>query len=444
MDETTYNSSDPDRTLPMTKPGGPPPPSTILPREISGRFKIRRAIGSGTFGIVYLAEDLKIGRLVAIKQLFPRNADDSTIQQRFLLEAKIAGQLEHPNIIIVYNIEGDEQSTAIIMEYLGGGNLEDLLKKENTLNPKIAINIMLGILNGLSAAHHIMVVHRDIKPQNIIFAIGAAPKITDFGVAHLPPSAGGVEELFEEERGSIIGTPLYMSPEQVLMKDVDSRTDLYSAGVILYRMLSGHTLFPYKKNAEMEEVRDLILHTKPESIRKFRKDVPKEIDDVLFRMLDKKPENRYPNASEVARDLIKVSAKLKSKTPDGKVPAPMIGELLYSPASILEDIISLLLVDGVITPPERTELEKRTEKLGLSEIQSRAIEEKIREEKDLPRLEDLEKLRAMAEHFFELSRGQCLDEDQLRQLKVLQCQFRVSKEELKSICMQCAEKFSKK
>ena len=271
MADTIYNSSDPDRTLPMTSPGGPPPPSTILPKEISGRYKIRRAVGSGTFGIVYLAEDLKIGRLVAIKQLFPRNAGDSTIQKRFLLEAKIAGQLEHPNIIIVYNVEGDEQSTAIIMEYLGSGSLEDLLRREPMLEPRIAINIMLGILNGLGAAHHIMVVHRDIKPQNIIFAIGSTPKITDFGVAHLPPNAGGVEELFESERGSIIGTPLYMSPEQVLMKEVDSRTDLYSAGVILYRMLSGHTLFPYKKNTDMEEVSDFILNTRPESVRKFRK-----------------------------------------------------------------------------------------------------------------------------------------------------------------------------
>jgi serine/threonine protein kinase len=360
------------------------------PRKISDRYYIKRSLGSGSFGMVFLAEDRKLGRLVAIKQLFGALSDNPDIKRRFLQEAKIAGQLEHPNIVIVYNIEGEEDETFIVMEYLGGGSLEELLRKEGMLDIKTAGRIMMGILTGLDAAHSIMVVHRDVKPHNILFGINAVPKITDFGVALLPAAAGGVEGIdYGEEKYSVIGTPLYMSPEQIMMMDADCRTDLYSAGVIFYKMLSGANMFDLEKNSEMEDVKQAIFTSNPKRIEEFRSDAPSEFNDFLNKLLRKDPDERYASASEAMKALVQILSKIEWKEDPEALFAPT-SKIINSPAAILEDIIYLLLVDGIITDTEREELKKRTERLGLSEIQSRALEEKVRKERKLPSLENLE------------------------------------------------------
>ncbi len=399
-----------DKTLPMTE-RQLEETSRFFPRAISERYKIRRPLGSGAFGAVYLAEDLKLGRLVAIKQLYSMTADDSKIKQRFFQEAKIAGQLEHPNIVIVYNIEGEDDSTFIVMEYLGGGSLHELLRKESRLEIRTAIQIMLGILTGLDAAHHIMVIHRDIKPHNILFGINSVPKLTDFGIALLPKHAGGIDDMSHANK-TLFGTPMYMSPEQIMMETLDQRSDLYSAGVILYRMLTGRELFVLKKNWELHEAAELILRKKPERIETFRNDAPTQINDVVFKLLEKNPENRYPDAVSAMRDLIKVLSLMKSDPADDEklLFAPTAG-LINSPAAILEDIIYLLLIDGIITPAERTELQKRTERLGLSEIQSRAIEKNIRKKRGLPSLEALDEYTEAA---MKIPAGQTLEQKRVQ------------------------------
>ena len=152
---------------------------------------------------------------------------------------------------------------------------------------------MLGILSGLSAAHNIMVVHRDIKPQNIVFSIGTTPKITDFGIARLPMD---LSEKDEDEafsgRDSVIGTPLYMSPEQLMMEDTDARSDLYSAGLIYYRMLTGKLLLADCRSLKIEDLREKIMTVFPSSVHKCKKEIPKEIDKVIFTLLDTKPRGK--------------------------------------------------------------------------------------------------------------------------------------------------------
>jgi serine/threonine protein kinase len=428
-DEKTLVCGDP---MMMTSPRGEKEDSsTILPLELRGRFNIRRVLGKGAFGIVYLAEDLEIGRLVAIKQLFKFRAGEKDIYKHFIQEAKIAGQLEHPNIVIVYDIEGAGESACIIMEYLGGGSLADLLKKDSYFSFHLASKIMLGILTGLDAAHSMMVVHRDIKPQNILFGIGNTPKITDFGIARLPASAGGFIELESKDcLGSVVGTPLYMSPEQVNGENLDQRTDIYSAGVIFYEMLTGEKLFYPEPEPSIEILREQILNSEPGKISKKRDDIPAEIDELIFKMLEKNPENRYPDAITVMRDLIKILAKTPApiyETADDLLLLPTC-QIRNSPAAILEDIIYLLLVDGIITPAERTELEKRTERLGLSSMQSINIEEKLRREMNLPSLEAIYKL---TEKITSLKKqGSPLSEKQINEFELYRQELGISSEEM--------------
>lgn len=363
-----------------------PAGSSVLPSELADRYKIRRVLGRGSFGIVFLAEDLRLGRLVAIKQLFAAAGDNAEQRERFLQEARISGQLEHPNVIIVYNIEGTDESACIIMEYLGGGSLQDVLKRDEELSFRAAGRVMLGIFSGLQAAHGMMVVHRDIKPQNILFGVGPAPKISDFGIAHLPASAGGSEVLEQSatENESVMGTPLYMSPEQVMKLDLDGRSDLYSAGVIFYQMLTGRAPIARRKGMTWDQIADEIIHSAPEPVRKYRPDCPRKLEDVAMRLLEKRRENRYENASEVIHDLMSALQKLPVKeiSPE-EIAMPVMFGVGNSPGSIYADIISLLLLDGVISPVEREELEIRAERLGLSPKQAKAIEKRVREERGL-------------------------------------------------------------
>ena len=177
-----------------------------LPEEVTKRYIIRRSLGKGAFGIVCLAEDRKIGRLVAIKQLVNYRRRDSEIYERFMQEARIGAQLDHPNLVNVLSLEEDENSACIIMEYLGGGSLASYIKKEKKVDIHTAVSIITGVLTGLDAAHHVMVIHRDIKPQNILFGPHGEPKISDFGVAHLPVAFGGIREDQVERQSRVIGT----------------------------------------------------------------------------------------------------------------------------------------------------------------------------------------------------------------------------------------------
>jgi len=163
-----------------------------LPVEVERRYTIKRILGKGAFGIVYLAEDRKLGHLVAVKQLLKSCAKDPEIHERFTQEARIGAQLGHPNIVNVFSLEEDENSACIIMEYLGGGSLASYIQGDKRLDVGTSVRIFVGILNGLDAAHHIMVIHRDIKPQNILFGPQGEPKISDFGV-RAPPGRGGRE-----------------------------------------------------------------------------------------------------------------------------------------------------------------------------------------------------------------------------------------------------------
>ncbi len=424
--------TDLDETMLMSEK--PSAGTTSFPKIVEERYNIRRSLGKGAFGIVYLAEDKKIGRLVAIKQLFKSFVKNPEIRERFMQEAKIGSQLDHPNIINVFSMEEDEHSACIIMEYLGGGSLHSYMEKNERIDIESALRIFRGIMSGLDAAHHVMAIHSDIKPPNIIFDHLGAPKITDFGVALLPVDAGGTEELNTMSK-VIVGTPRYMSPEQVTKDmDVDARTDIYSAGAVLYEMLSGNQIYEFSENSTLSEVHEVITTQIPHPLQK---DIPENISSFIKQLLEKDPEKRFQNAEsviEVLDNLIQPEHSSSGNTSiTGKGTVSSSGPLLSSPAAMFEDVVRLLLVDKLLSTSERHEMQKRAERLGITEVQSVAIEEKIRKEQNLPSLKSLDEYFSLAEAFFASNKEPKLLKEQKQFLAEKRKDFNITPEECKMI-----------
>lgn len=413
---------------------------TAFPQQLASRYSVKRSLGKGAFGIVYLAEDRKIGRLVAIKQLYKSYVKDLEIHERFMQEARIGAQLDHPNIINVFSLEEDKKSACIIMEYLSGGSLANYMRKNQTIPPSTALEIFRGVITGLNAAHKVMAIHRDIKPQNILFDHLGTPKISDFGIAFLPVNAGGAPNIESEASSPIIGTPRYMSPEQISRKKIDHRSDLYSSGAVLYEMLTGEKLFEISKEMDFLAISDIILHATPKSLNA---DIPNDIAQMTMKLLNKDPDKRYVSAEALLVDIDKIIPKSENNTTPNGAKISHIGRsgpVLNSPISIFEDIICLLLVDGVLAPSERKELNSRAERLGISEAQSRMIEDKVRTERSLPLLKSIEEYRTLAETLYASSEDLKLLPEQKEILKERRNKLKIKAEEGKILKQQAREK----
>ena len=211
-----------------------------------GRYEVVDEIGKGSMGVVYRAYDPQINRHIALKLLRQDRVTSEELVQRFLKEAQAMGGLSHPNIATVYDTGRDHGTIFIAMEILRGKSLKDLMA-EKTLNLNEIVHIGVQVAEALDFAHQKGIVHRDIKPSNIIIDPNGNAKITDFGIAHIEDPAGNQQTI----PGQILGTPLYMSPEQVMSNPVDGRSDLYSLGVILYEMATGNT--PLKAFSDIDE-----------------------------------------------------------------------------------------------------------------------------------------------------------------------------------------------
>ena len=237
---------------------------------------------------------------------------------------------------------------------------------------------------GLTPAHQINIVHSDIKPSNILFAVGGNPKIADFGMARSFSKFNDAQFPIGGTDGDVCGTPPYMSPEQASSLSYDCRSDIYSAGAVLYKMLSGEELFSYYKTIpDLSTLASLVNSATPEPLSRFRDDVPRFVEKLMLKMLEKNPDKRPQDAREALKETLNTIAKFKDLCPASaefwfKPPYVM------SPEALFGDIISLLLVDGRITDTERVELAARAEKLGVGAGQARAIERRVRIERGLP------------------------------------------------------------
>jgi eukaryotic-like serine/threonine-protein kinase len=274
-----------------------PAPDTLIDQVFDGRYRVVRKLGTGGMANVYLAEDQELGRSVAIKMLDERHSQDEQFVERFRREAKNAAGLSHPNIVSIYDRGQAEGTYYIAMEYLEGRTLKELLIARGPTPLAVAIDYARQILSALGFAHRHGIVHRDIKPHNVVVAPDGRLKVTDFGIAR-----SGTSQM--TETGSIIGTAQYLSPEQAKGAPVTPASDIYSVGIVLYEMLTG--LVPFTGDTPLE-IAMKHLSTTPLPPSEARPDVPHELDSIVLRALAKNPEDRYQSADEMDADLARAS-----------------------------------------------------------------------------------------------------------------------------------------
>ena len=272
-----------------------------------GRYQIEKELGKGAMGVVYLGKDPKIGRTVAIKTLALKNEFEgeelADARARFFREAETAGRLQHQNIVTIFDAGEEHDLAYIAMEFLKGKDLVDHAKVGQLLPVGQVLSIIRRVALALDYAHHQGVVHRDIKPANIMFeAASDSVKVTDFGIAR-------VTDASKTKTGIVLGTPSFMSPEQIAGKPVDGRSDLYSLGVTLYQMLSGRLPF---EAASLTQLMYKITNTEPADLRQYTDNLSPELERVILTCLAKKPGQRYQTGGELASALQAAEASMSA------------------------------------------------------------------------------------------------------------------------------------
>jgi eukaryotic-like serine/threonine-protein kinase len=262
-----------------------------------GRYEIERELGRGAMGVVFLGKDPKINRMVAIKTLRFEDdldpEDQKALKERFFREAESAGRLSHPNIVTIYDTGEDQDMCYIAMELLDGRDLKDWSSKDKLMPMRDVLEMIAKVADALDYAHEQGIVHRDIKPANIMLLKNGVIKVTDFGIARITTSS-------RTATGTVMGTPSYMSPEQLAGKKVDGRSDLFSLGATLYEMLTGEKPFTGETVATLLYK---IANERHESVRIHKEELPEAVETVVDKALIKNPDERYQRGREMAAAL---------------------------------------------------------------------------------------------------------------------------------------------
>jgi eukaryotic-like serine/threonine-protein kinase len=299
-----------------------------------GRYRITGKIGAGGMGEVYLAQDTRLGREVAIKVLPPGALQDENARSRFRREAEILSKLNHPNIATVYDFERQQGKDLLVMEYVRGVTLSDKLAA-GPLPEKDVLRLGLQLTEGIEAAHEHGVIHRDLKPGNLRVTPEGWLKILDFGLAKTALSTSGdVSTLTVAETGTVKGTLRYMAPEQLLAQTIDARTDIYAVGSILYELATGQAPFYNQLPTVLVET---ILHQPPRPPRQLNSAISVRLEDIILKCLEKEPANRYQSAKELAVDLRRVAPATTT------APAPVVRRRLTKPRAALISAMALAI-----------------------------------------------------------------------------------------------------
>jgi len=265
------------------------------PRKTLGRYEILGEIARGAMGVVYKARDPLIDRMVAIKtvNIGLSSAEMEAFERRFFREAKSAGRLNHPNVVIIHDVGKTDDVAYIAMEFLDGRSLREILDSGVVLPPQRIADITAEIAEGLAFAHRNGVVHRDVKPANVMVLASGAVKITDFGIALLPTGTRTMT-------GNVFGSPRYTSPEQVMGQPVDGRSDIFSLGAVLYEMLTGRPPF---QGGDLNSILKQVLSEPTAPPTSHNPKLPRAFDHIIAKALAKDPKDRYQDADELAHDL---------------------------------------------------------------------------------------------------------------------------------------------
>lgn len=288
----------------------PPPPlsekfqAREAPPKTLGRYRILNEVGRGATAYVYKAYDPQLDRFLAIKVLRQELALDSDYREAFLKEARLAAQLTHPGIVTIFDVGVAENKPYIGMELLEGATLEQILTTQGKLNLRTVLAMSVQLARALSYAHKQGVVHRDIKPGNIVVLKDKKTvKLTDFGIAQIDENLGKVGKRSDK----VLGTPEYMAPEQVLGHTVDSRSDLYAMGVLIYRMLMG--LPPFVSD-DLGQLFKQIVKNNPPPVHVDEEKVKDDVHDLIRKLLKKQPQKRYKNAALLSNEIVAIQNKL--------------------------------------------------------------------------------------------------------------------------------------
>ncbi len=290
------------------------PAGELTGQKIAG-YRILERIGRGGMGTVYKAEQVDLQRIVALKVLSEEHGAEKEFIELFVHEARAAARLNHPNIVQVYDVKRQSHLYFFSMEYVPGGSVQEILAKDKKLPVPRAVRMMLDVARGIEYAHSKGIVHRDIKPDNLMIAEDGKVKLGDLGLARrVDEKIGPVEER------SVIGTPHYIAPEQVLGRGADFRSDIYSLGATFYRMLAGSTPFA------APSIRDLVnkkVREDPIPLQQAHPEIPRSVSDLVQKMMSRDPAHRHQTASEVVADLERIHRELVGNLPEGTSTVPM-------------------------------------------------------------------------------------------------------------------------
>ena len=334
--------------IPSAPPAGDPTPPEVPGERYIGKYRVKGELGRGGMGTVYLAEQPGLGREVAIKELI--QSADPVALKRFMQEAQVMARTSHPNLVQVHDIELQGNINYLVLEFIRGRSLRDWMNQSEIAPPQV-FAVMHGILQALDYAHRHAIVHRDMKPENVLISDEGTVKVADFGIARLldDTGVGGTAT----KTGTTVGTPQYMSPEQVASSKVDGRSDLYSAGIMFYELVVGQPPFTASEADGPFTLMAKHVQAPPKPPSVFRPGLNPELEQVILKSLSKRPEDRFQSGHEFDEAMSRVadqmcpgwqralepgadlSKMVPRATPAGPLPSTPIGMAIAQPGTAI-------------------------------------------------------------------------------------------------------------